>query len=279
MNKVIAKQAHILRAHQKDEYITENLFNSLSDILYEILERNIWFQAQDSIKFISGLSYYSLTSLSNLQTLGEEYTGIVQIHSCKINLSKKLRLLSLILQIGGESAIIKCLSFIREYLKSNTRIVNQTRNELIELSFKLQRLLPFIYRINKSIFFIYGGYYYLSKRIALIKYIILKPWLSGQTPIQGYQILGIISLFYLIILFFNNSILRKEQIYSNKDHRKILANDCSKFNCSLCLQVADNSSLTYCGQSIAGNAFQIGYKPSPNVQFVGKILNLIILFF
>lgn len=37
MNRVIAKQAHILRAHQKDEYITESLINSLSDILYEIL--------------------------------------------------------------------------------------------------------------------------------------------------------------------------------------------------------------------------------------------------
>lgn len=81
-----ARQAEIIRCIQKDEIYVNNLSNGLSDILRIVLEKfaknsnKKWLTYQSLCLLVAKLSYHGYLSLARLQTLGEEYTGILQIN-------------------------------------------------------------------------------------------------------------------------------------------------------------------------------------------------------
>lgn len=73
----LAIQAEILRSHQRDVDFTEHLREKLSEILHNFAIHKKWYQyiqLDAPLKLI----YFTFTSGMGNQTLGEEYTGIVQ---------------------------------------------------------------------------------------------------------------------------------------------------------------------------------------------------------
>ena len=72
-----ANQAEILRSHQRDNDIISQLNESIADILhrYNLQQRfSRFLKSEVSAKLL----YFIFTSGLGNQTLGEEYTGIVQ---------------------------------------------------------------------------------------------------------------------------------------------------------------------------------------------------------
>ncbi|GLV39400.1 hypothetical protein CBL_13279 [Carabus blaptoides fortunei] len=61
--------------------------------------------------------YYWSTSLSKLQTLGEEYTGILRVNNITNNLPNN-SILWFLLYIGGERIFLKILHYIH-YIQQN----------------------------------------------------------------------------------------------------------------------------------------------------------------
>lgn len=84
-----AGKAEIIRTVQKDATLTDQLTNSFSSILRVTGNRN-WIHYNKLCKILAELSYHGFAAINNLQTLGEEYTGVIQVDRNYITLPHKL---------------------------------------------------------------------------------------------------------------------------------------------------------------------------------------------
>lgn len=84
-----ARQPEIVRSIQKDDRYTKELAGDISDLLRLTGPRN-WIKYNQLCQLIAEISYHGFASLNNLQTLGEEYTGIIQVDSQYRNIPSKL---------------------------------------------------------------------------------------------------------------------------------------------------------------------------------------------
>lgn len=73
-----ARQPEIVRSVQKDARYTNELAEDFSDVLRLTGPRN-WIKYNQMCRLLAELSYHGFASINNLQTLGEEYTGIIQV--------------------------------------------------------------------------------------------------------------------------------------------------------------------------------------------------------
>lgn len=73
-----ANVADILRCSQRDEQFVTELEEHVQNLLQLTGTRNLN-ELRRSVPVIAKIWYYLVTSLSNLQTLGEEYTGTIRV--------------------------------------------------------------------------------------------------------------------------------------------------------------------------------------------------------
>jgi len=73
-----ARQPEIVRSVQKDARYTNELAEDFSDVLRLTGPRN-WIKYNQMCRLLAELSYHGFASANSLQTLGEEYTGIIQV--------------------------------------------------------------------------------------------------------------------------------------------------------------------------------------------------------
>lgn len=78
MNLCEANVADILRCSQRDEQFISELEQRVQSLLLLTGTRNLN-ELKKNVPVIAKLWYYLVTSLSNLQTLGEEYTGTIRV--------------------------------------------------------------------------------------------------------------------------------------------------------------------------------------------------------
>lgn len=83
-----ARQPEIIRTTQKDLSYSDELSEKFSELLRLTGPRN-WIKYNHLTNLAAQLSYHSFASLNTLQTLGEEYTGIIQVNSEYLRLPSK----------------------------------------------------------------------------------------------------------------------------------------------------------------------------------------------
>ena len=81
-----ADQADILRAYQKDDSAIELLKNYYLQSI-EMFQGRCKSRLRNCIELV-GVCYYLSTSACNLQTLGEEYMGLLRYHNKRRNIPK-----------------------------------------------------------------------------------------------------------------------------------------------------------------------------------------------
>lgn len=74
------KPAAIITTCKKDENYIKLIKKDVDDLFQYWFGIRNWIQYRNSLEVLSRFAYYSLTTLSGLQTLGEEYTNIVLIN-------------------------------------------------------------------------------------------------------------------------------------------------------------------------------------------------------
>lgn len=84
-----AGPAEILRASQKDISYVNNLQQNVLEIYRHFFGSRSVIIYSPYIKLITEISYYGYLALCNLQTLGEEYTGIMQVDPSFITIPSK----------------------------------------------------------------------------------------------------------------------------------------------------------------------------------------------
>lgn len=249
-----ARQPEIIRTVQKDLLYTNELTTDLSNIL-RLTGTRTWIRYNHLCRLISEIIYHGFASIHNLQTLGEEYTGIIQVDSKFISLpSKVLQLTSIVLEFGGDILYIKVLQKLENELMQNSEILPDAKEKLYKIILFMKAAIPYIKGFHKSIFYLGSTKYQLSKRLTGINYVLVRHWLQPSYSLYGYKVLGVVTLCQLVI-----SAIYHMQEYATKDRfsqivsekktlpRKTTIEKNKTVPCSLCLEPRQQTSLTTCG--------------------------------
>lgn len=259
-----ARQPEILRTVQKDETFSQQIGQNLSDTL-RFTNTKFWIKYNHLCTLIGELAYHGFASWNNLQTLGEEYTGIIQIDNKYIALpSKLLQLITIIMEFASERFLIKLIKNVEHEIEQSTNLLPAARQNALKCCAIVLVAIPYVQAMHRTWFYLFGGKYQISRRITGINYVLIRYWLNVKHSVYGYKVLGIISSFQLAIVFaafikqtiqlqrstdvpntlqLNN--LRKRMASENKSNRKTTT--ASDVQCVLCLEQREDTSATLCG--------------------------------
>ncbi|RXG51438.1 hypothetical protein Avbf_09233 [Armadillidium vulgare] len=206
-----AGAAEILRATQKDNVFIDEIKSTIADILQKVFGSHFWLKYNKWVSVLCEVAYYSCTTLTLRQTLGEEYTGLLMINS-KRNLlpSQIARVLMVCLQCIGPSAIRLLISRMDTSLTSgflSTYLRPKLKEFLLQNISIIKAFPSFLLRLHLAVFYLNGSFYHLSKRFTGIRY---------------------------------------KRMEKSKDQESDIPVDPSQ-QCPLCLSKRSNPSITQCG--------------------------------
>ncbi|XP_035783510.1 peroxisome biogenesis factor 10-like [Anopheles albimanus] len=194
-----AGRAEIIRSVQKDQLHIEEIRTSLSDLLLVLSQRH-WYRYNALCKTIAEILYHHYAILNNLQTLGEEYTGIIQVDSNYVMLpNKMLQLLAILLEYGGEPVVYQLLAYLQQELERSDELLPSAKRGINKFIEFVRASVPFVRAFHTSLFYINGGKYHISKRLTGINYVLIRNWLKENHSILGYRILGYVTLAQLAL--------------------------------------------------------------------------------
>ncbi|XP_059490562.1 peroxisome biogenesis factor 10 [Neocloeon triangulifer] len=246
-----AGRAEILRSAQKDDEFCQELHDEISQVTGEITGHRLWVARNKTI--FDGLSkfiYKYFTTLKNLQTLGEEYTGIVQLDSSGRNLPSKFQFfLSVMIESCGPLATFVALQQMEKRIKESKQINPLEKEKFLNYLAAARALAPFLQQFHKTFFYLFGIYYNFSKRCTGISYALVRPWMRDNGTRKTFHWIGIASSLYLVISFVHS--LRSGHFlkYQNDGGRdRKISRHCDPLKkCSLCLEEMREVSCTPCG--------------------------------
>jgi len=250
-----AGQPEILRSIQKDETFTSTLGQQMSDIL-RCSSNHHWIKYNNLCKLFAELFYHGFACFNNLQTLGEEYTGIIQIDSKYIALpSKSLQFVSILLEFCGEDIFNKLVKMVERDVRNNDSLLPEAKDRILKVCGTVRKSVPFVKAIHRSVFYLNGQKLQISKRLTGINYVLVRYWLNVNHSVYGYKVLGVISLIQLVLVAVTaiRNTLRKNEYKEKFSDKRESTRTRSKTKtvdgkkCVLCLEVRDSTSATMCG--------------------------------
>ena len=238
-----AHPAEILRCCQKDDIIVSVLGKKISDFVLDLLGPLRWIKVEKWMSPLSRFFYLVCTTLSNRQTIGEEYTGILLINKAYSGLPDRTsRLAMIIMKCFGPDVVTYCIEHTRRILPKSNLVSKQKFSKFLEIT---KFIANIICDLNFNLFFVSGFYHDLSKRLLNIKYATSHN--QHNTNIshlsRTFKILGFISLLNLFLTSYRNWINLKTDVV----HERNLEAVPDKLKCSLCLEQRKNSACTPCG--------------------------------
>ncbi|XP_017777783.1 PREDICTED: peroxisome biogenesis factor 10 [Nicrophorus vespilloides] len=263
MNLFPAEISDILRCNQRDVSFIKELEEYITDVLQSI-SRSRFHKIRQYIPISAQAWYYFLTSLGNYQTLGEEYTGTVRLSSGNEIPSKLSQTLWLVLFLGGEGLFDKALASFGKKIHFSDTLTPEAKGTLLKTVDFLKENKHIIIRLHQSIFYIFGTYHNISNRLSGMKYMLLREWMQDSSATTSFNILGKISLLYLVYLLVDSA--RSKQSATMRTSFVEEATMTSK-TCVLCVESCKNTSCTPCGHIFCWSCIHDSLKYQPNCPF------------
>lgn len=231
-----------IRKVQKDEQFIERYNTALVDFLRLATNVNES-KIRKYSSYLSQLSYYFLTSLSNLQTLGEEYTTIIRFQHLTNNIpTKTVQLLWLVLYVFGKDIFFKIISVLRKKINEDRALRSESKESLVNFLQILKDKESIISKFHTAIFYVQNKYYDIASRVTRIEYV---SWMSNEDFRRPFRLLGTVSLVYLTLniiydIYANKIQALDESCMSNEGGR-------SEKECFLCGDEKIYATLLSCG--------------------------------
>ncbi|XP_023948556.2 peroxisome biogenesis factor 10 [Bicyclus anynana] len=230
-----AQPAEVLRAYQKDDLYEKQLAGSLARLVPS-------YHASKAIP-ISSLLYKSFTTLKDLQTLGEEYSGIVQVDDTYHRLpSFSNRLFSILLSASGEDLTRRLLGHMEKQIVQNSSLKPQAQNVILVILKTLNHVVPQIESIHRALSYINGGPLQIGKTVTGIDYVHVRP--AAAAFYAHLRLLGIVTLIHAFISC-------GQSLYQAKKHMDDMSDfpneiDSTK-SCIACLEEIVQPCVLQCG--------------------------------
>jgi len=248
-----AGPGEILRAVQKDESYLTQLQQSISSLGLDIFGPQIWIKYKSLCEPATRFLYYSVTTLSDYQTLGEEYTGLIQVVNKKNRLpSKLLRLVMIFFQTFGPHLLKYWFKNLESNVKRNTpNFDTKARLRILKLLPLIEQLIDYVDKINVCIFYFHGTFYHFAKRLTGISYV--KYMGDDKKPDNtrgGFRVLGLVATSHLVLnilyTFYKNRNILKRDAEEETIHIEDTPNEyiSPKERCSLCLDKLGSRGVT-----------------------------------
>ncbi|XP_050520026.1 peroxisome biogenesis factor 10 [Daktulosphaira vitifoliae] len=265
--------AEILRAEQKDEELCERINRHITDFLLKYKGHIYINKNKNSILSTSKILYYGLTTLSRLQTLGEEYTRIIQVRSSGKHVPSVTQTIGMIsVHIFGHQILEYLLSYTIKYVRKNEHITHTAKSQILYSLNVFKSILPLIQSLNRILFYWNSNFYTWAKRIFNIRYIFAVPWYHSEKQLHVFKILSILSAIHvgvlIIITLFNN-----KQVLSQSEGNLTPTTTSSISKCSLCLEKRTNTSLTVCGHLFCWNCIHEWLQTNKFCPLCRKVLD------
>uniref|UniRef100_A0A0K8THW6 RING-type E3 ubiquitin transferase n=1 Tax=Lygus hesperus TaxID=30085 RepID=A0A0K8THW6_LYGHE len=246
---VRAGPAEILRASQKDETAIRYLQERLEKLLIHVVDVQTFIKHKNVAQCFGQFLFYLNTTLGGLQTLGEEYTGIVQVNSSLRRLPPKPNLwLMVILECLGPSLFVHFQKSLNKKILERKQVADEAEKAELNFVVFVLKILPLFSHLHKALFYYSCGTYQLSKRIAGIHYVLVRFWLKDRQSIKGFRLLGLVSILQLLTLFFQQSLEAVNRIEQSTEDQ-----DCpsqavpSAKQCVICVENISSPTATPCG--------------------------------
>ena len=222
-----ATSPDIIRSHEKDVFLTGSLINQVQSIVRSIRGARFAHTHSDSIKCLTELLYFSLTTVIGNRTLGEEYCDLVQLEDDTLRLPSLSRrvgyILSAILVPYGLQRLLPAFrrrlrlklerSIARRQAKAQQIELSNTskdpsskkkfftalriQNYILEHLDSITSLSP-IYALSIATFYFTGSYYHLSKRFWGLRYVFTKKLEDNEQRV-GYEVLGVLLVLQIAV--------------------------------------------------------------------------------
>jgi len=251
MNNQRISKFEIIKSIQKDKFYRAKL-RLATEQLTQMLFRNANIsKISKDLKFLSDLIYYSATTLSNRQTIGQEYYNLILFNQSSKQLPKFLNRICLLL-----------IKLVLPYL--NYKLLND-KNIYLNL---LQLCLFYAKKINLiKFYFDNTSFATLENRCTNISLISINPNIKYNYS-KLYLMFGLLELSSLCLNFLNECKtiykLRNNLNFDLKQEIKpeLVTKEC-KSKCPLCLELITNPTLTYCGHIFCWNCINKYVASSP----------------
>ncbi|KAK2583046.1 hypothetical protein KPH14_009084 [Odynerus spinipes] len=237
-----ANQAEILRSHQRDTDFIAQLQEKLSDLLNDFKKHKVLSRYLIS-DIPANLIYFIFTTGMGNQTLGEEYTGIVQTHLKAYKIpSLSARIMAMILEYFGERTLLKGLIVLQKRVNDpKSQLTPQAIILLNSLLSRLRLIIPLLVLIHKGLFYMFGRYYTLGKRLTKIDYAKVYGSSSTDDISWGLRLLGLATLMQCALKIWQN----ESELKNNEESIKLVETDMHR-SCQLCTE-AISTTVTPCG--------------------------------
>ena len=245
-------KSEVVRSSQKDVSYMSQISEDLSSLSMDLLGPRTWLKWKDLIEATGQFMYLACTTLSDYQTLGEEYCGLVQVKDRALP-SRFRRLIMVASYCYGPTFMKYLLNVFEKHLVEDNRIRSEAKSKTKAVLSALKSSLNLFQKLNSSLFFIHGVYYHVSKRISGVQYTSLRdPFPPDSTTTSTLKLVGSISLLNFTLSIMGEAFKMVPRApKSTSDHvnpqptRKSSAKSSAK--CVLCLDVRSHPAATPCG--------------------------------
>ncbi|XP_075226053.1 peroxisome biogenesis factor 10-like isoform X2 [Lycorma delicatula] len=241
-----AGPAEILRAAQKDDFFCRKLRELLTEILLQVGGTRVLIKYRELLNATGNLMYFGATTLSGLQTLGEEYTGILQFDVLQSDIPqlRKRLLMILLSEFGQKLTSLLILKFEHHNLLRNekSKIRPEARRDLLKFISYMKMIVPFLERLHRAVFYWTGYYCHISKHLTGIQYVLVRYWLKNRQSLYGFKLLSVVTTLQTLLVIITKSINffnyndQSLQAPTDNINKSVLSNK----KCPLCLDERKN---------------------------------------
>lgn len=200
---ITASAAAVLRATQKDASFVQQLNSAVADVVHRTAGASAWLQHHGTVTLATDLLYAALTTLSLRQTLGEEYTGLLQVNASRTGLPSVLsRYCSVFFHCCGPLVFTLSQRLLQTSLRSgwlSTFLRPELSATLLRHAATVRYAATFIQQAHLAVFYLQGIYYHLAKRLAGIRHVAVRRWLNDPSSSGSLRLLGRLLLLQMTV--------------------------------------------------------------------------------